>query len=73
MSTRTSPLYRKLVGVCGTAHFMAPELATGKQYDSKVDVWAMGIMAIEMITNGKLPYWDEDDDMVGCGFYVNFF
>lgn len=42
----------------GTPYFMPPEVCLGKPYDSKADVWAIGIILYELITFRK-PYDSE--------------
>ncbi len=45
----------------GTTHYMAPEIILGKNYNTSVDYWSMGIILYEMYYR-KLPFGNDDKD-----------
>jgi len=46
----------------GTSFYMAPEIIKTESYDSKVDIWSMGCITMEMWT-AKRP-WDNVNNPV---------
>jgi serine/threonine-protein kinase len=40
--------------VMGTASYMSPEQASGKPVDKRADIWAFGVLLIELLTGKKL-------------------
>jgi len=48
---------QKRSSVIGTPYWMPPELISGDEYDTKIDIWSTGIMIMEM-SEGEPPYMD---------------
>jgi len=45
----------KLKTMAGTPYYMAPEVIEGKKYDSKYDMWSMGVLMYQLLS-GYLPF-----------------
>lgn len=56
-------------GVVGTPTYMAPEQCAGQEADSRMDVYALGVMLFEMLT-GKTPFM-ADNPMALMLMHVN--
>ena len=40
----------------GTPQYMAPELINNKKYDEKVDIWALGVIAYQLLAANNVPF-----------------
>jgi len=48
---------------CGTIIYMAPEVVAGNnEYTRSVDIWATGVIMYEILTGGKHPLFDYQND-----------
>lgn len=46
---------------CGTPLYLSPEILNGNKYDEKVDIWAIGVLAYELMV-GHSPFEINDQE-----------
>ena len=49
---------------------MAPEVIKGESYDNKIDIWAIGVIACELLT-GHLPYFANNKETLFADILAN--
>jgi Tol biopolymer transport system component/predicted Ser/Thr protein kinase len=52
--------------ILGTAAYMAPEQARGRPVDRRADIWAFGVVLVEMLTGRKLFDGESVSDIVAA-------
>ena len=60
--------------LCGSPLYMAPEIIERRNYDHRVDTWAIGVMTYICLT-GTPPFYDEKSEKLKdriCNDEVNF-
>jgi eukaryotic-like serine/threonine-protein kinase len=66
LPTMTSPAMTAMGVILGTAAYMAPEQARGKAVDKRADIWAFGVVLLEMLTGRRLFAGETVSDVVAA-------
>ncbi len=48
----------------GTLNYMAPEVAMGKSYDSRADIYSLGIVLYRLLNSNRLPFLDAEKQIL---------
>jgi len=64
--TITSPAMTQAGVILGTAAYMAPEQAKGREADKRSDVWAFGAVLFEMLTGRRAFDGEDMTDVLGA-------
>ena len=52
----------------GTFNYMAPEVIMGKTYDSRVDIYSLGIMLYKLLNNNHLPFIETEEQLIDAAY-----
>jgi serine/threonine protein kinase len=62
--TMTSPAVTAMGVILGTAAYLSPEQARGRVVDRRADIWAFGVVLVEMLTGRPLFAGDSVSDVL---------
>ncbi len=48
----------------GTYNYMAPEIAMGKNYDARVDLYSLGIVLYRLLNQNRLPFIENEQQLL---------
>lgn len=57
--------------VCGTHHYMAPEIHKKEEYDMKADIWAAGVVLYELIMLER-PFDGSSDEIIDKALTMDY-
>ena len=60
----SEPLETEAGVILGTAAYMSPEQARGKQVDKRADIWAFGVVLFEMLTGRRLFKGEDNSEIL---------
>ncbi len=62
----TSPAMTEAGIILGTAAYMSPEQARGQRVDKRTDIWAFGVVVLEMLTGQRMFGGDTVSDAIAA-------
>jgi len=48
----------------GTYNYMAPEVVASKKYDSRADIYSLGMVMYKLLNNNRLPFLDPEKKLI---------